>query len=215
VKVFEELAGDSLPADSVCEPRVVCFRTDRRLRSRDIARLLSPTWQAAEENERELALEKLHDTIQKEFRDDNIVTVVNGAQARGPDVFFAGAGWYLGVQCKMYPTTKLSDADATADIDKMTLPSTHSLKQKLLVIVAGAPQERVDQSLLDRCDFIHLGASTEEACHRLEPLGLLVDTAEPDTLTRSMGQKVVTPEVPDSVPREPHDDVDENPETAA
>jgi hypothetical protein len=65
-----------------------------------------------------------------------IVIVVNGDHAPGPEVMVLARNWYMGVQCKMHPSTWLTSDRVGNEVAKMVLPNFEGV-QHCCVVAAG------------------------------------------------------------------------------
>jgi hypothetical protein len=74
-----------------------------------------------------------------------IVVVVNGPHASGPDVMVLALNWYMGVQCKMCPSTSLASKLVGEDVAKMVLPSFSGV-QHCCVVVAGTRPDDIEET---------------------------------------------------------------------
>jgi hypothetical protein len=108
--------------------------------SQDIAMVLSAALpKVADDPEKEAFLTSLQTMVLLSW----IVIVINGPHASGPDVMVLALDWYMGVQCKMCPSTSLGSKLVGEDVAKTVLPSFSGV-QHCCVVVAGTRPDDIE-----------------------------------------------------------------------
>jgi hypothetical protein len=143
---------------------------------------------------------------------NKIVVVINGSSAPGPDVIVLARGWYVGVQCKMIPSSTITSADVGAEIKRMRLPPGFTGVQHCCIIVAGTkppdlgppciakkpPPAKKEKAKLaawtetigissakQQLHFIYLGCDTAAAGLSAHPFCIPFGTSIVDTVQRN------------------------------
>jgi hypothetical protein len=111
------------------------MRSSWRLNASDIQLVLRSPSSGVRADEKQTFL----DTVQQRAAGGNILVIINCNDcAPGPDVILVARGWYVGVQCKMIPSSTIASAEVGADVANMLLPSkAFRGVQHCCIVIAG------------------------------------------------------------------------------
>jgi hypothetical protein len=136
----------TLPSD-VEYQRTQLIKSPCQLEASDILQALSGPVPVSQDDETHAFLNQLHALMAQ----GNILVVINGSSAAGPDVIVLASNWYVGVQCEMTPSSQLTRARAGAEMAKMLLPSDKFTGvQHCCIITAGMRPPRPNMDELAR-----------------------------------------------------------------